>query len=93
MDTKSIIYKATFIFMIILAIISIVGLGIKIEAIDQFLNVSTIQIFLFNILIIINSINKEIGKKAEDKKQYYKKFENNYQIKEEERTIEILNAV
>ena len=93
MDTKSIIYKATFIFMIILAIISIVVLGIKIEAIDQFLNVSTIQIFLFNILIIINSINKEIGKKAEDKKQYYKKFENNYQIKEEERAIEILNAV
>lgn len=45
MDIKSIIYKATFIFTITLAIISIVGLGIKIEAIDQFLNVSTIPIF------------------------------------------------
>ena len=93
MDIKSIIYKATFIFTITLAIISIVGLGIKIEAIDQFLNVSTIPIFLFNILIIINSINETIGKKAEDKKQYYKQFENNYQIKEEERIKLVNNEV
>lgn len=85
MEIESIIYKALFIFTVVLAIFSIIGLWINIDTINQLLVISTVPIFVFNILFIMNSINKGIRDKAEDKKQYFKQFENDDSITEEER--------
>ena len=85
MEIGSIIYKALFIFTIVLAVFSIIGICINIDAINQLLVISTVPIFVFNVLFIMNSINKSIRDKAEDQKQYFKQFENDDSITEEER--------
>ena len=85
MEIGSIINKALFIFTIVLAIFSIFGFWINIDTINQLLVISTVPIFVFNVLFIMNSINKSIRDKAEDQKQYFKQFENDDSITEEER--------
>ena len=64
MEIGSIIYKALFIFTIVLAVFSIIGICINIDAINQLLVISTVPIFVFNVLFIMNSINKSIRDKA-----------------------------
>lgn len=74
-DLKSIIYKALFICMIILFLMSLTN----IKVIDEIVNISVIPIFIINI-IIMNSISIEIQKKSEEIKQYHKNFENDMSI-------------
>lgn len=89
MEIRSIINKALFIFTIVLAIFSILGFWINIDTINQLIVISTVPIFIFNSLFILNSINKSIRDNAEDKKQYFKQFENDNSIAEKERNLYI----
>lgn len=93
MELKSIIYKATFIFTIILAVLSIFQIWIKIESIDKIINVSIFPLFIFNILLIVNNINETICNKAEERKQYFKQFENDFSIAENERLNKIKDEI
>ena len=90
MQLESIIYKAIFIFTIIMASISIF---IKTESINELINISTIPMFMFNILLIINSINEVIRKIAEERKQYFKQFENDFSISKKDRLNKINDEI
>lgn len=81
MNFNSIMYKALFIFTILLSIISI----FKIEIIDNIINISIIPIFTANILVILNSISTIIQNGTSDLKQYNKNFENDNTISEVEK--------
>ena len=91
MTLKTIFYKDVFITAIILIIIYILGIGTN--TINMVIEISIIPVFLLNILIILDNINNTIINMAEERKEYFKKIENDFSISKTDREDKINSEI
>lgn len=89
MEFKSIFFKVLLFFSIILAILCCINNSV----INVLTKITTVPLFIINILIVINSINTLIIDITSKKSQYYKDFENVNTISKEEQKEKIKKEI
>lgn len=75
--------------MIILFLFSLINN----KTIDMIVDISTIPVFIANIIILMNSISTEIQEKTNEIKQYHKDFENDETITKVEKENHIREEI